>query len=81
MQVAAYPWPFRLLDELVEQTRPDVIVRRRVGPGSVACTAPRGAAHHSMTVTTTDYYWTGRPRQRVKQFLFFPLRHAVFDAA
>ena len=30
---------------------------------------------------TTDYYWTGRPRQRVLQLLYFPLRHAAFDAA
>ena len=81
MQVASYPWPFTLLDELVERIRPDVICV--AGAGRALWRALRRARrrHHSVTVMTTDYYWTGRPRQRVKQVLFVPLRHAVFNAA
>jgi glycosyltransferase involved in cell wall biosynthesis len=81
MQVATYPWPFTLLDGLVERIRPDVICV--AGAGRALCRALHRARrrHHSVTVMTTDYYWTGRPRQRVKQVLFVPLRHAVFNAA
>ena len=32
MQVADYPWPFELLDELVERTQPDVICVAGWGP-------------------------------------------------
>jgi glycosyltransferase involved in cell wall biosynthesis len=81
MQVAAYPWSFRLLDEMVEQTRPDVICVAGSGPTLWRALLRARRRYHSVTVTTTDYYWNGRWRQRVKQVLFFPLRHAVFDAA
>jgi glycosyltransferase involved in cell wall biosynthesis len=81
MQVAAYPWPFTLLDQLVERTRPDVICV--AGSGRALWRALRRArrSHHSVTVMTTDYWWTGRLRQRVVQLLFVPLRRAVFNVA
>jgi glycosyltransferase involved in cell wall biosynthesis len=37
--------------------------------------------HHATTVMFTDNMWLGRPRQRVLQLLFVPLRHFVFDEA
>jgi glycosyltransferase involved in cell wall biosynthesis len=80
MQVAAYPWPFALLDELVERTRPDVICVAGSGPALWHALHRARRRHHSATVMPTDYWWTGRPRQRVKQLLFRPLRRAVFDA-
>ena len=81
MQVAPYPWPFTLLDELVERTRPDLIGVAGSGPALWRALHRARRRYHSVTVMTTDYYWTGRPRQRVLQFLYFPLRYAVFDAA
>jgi len=81
MQVAAYPWPFTLLDELVERTRPDVICVAGSGPAVWRALHRARRRHDSVTVMTTDYYWTGRPRQRVLQLLFAPLRRAVYDAA
>lgn len=81
MQVAAYPWPFRLLDELVERARPDVICVAGSGPALWRALHRARRRHDSVTVMTTDYYWTGRPRQRVLQLLFAPLRRAVYDAA
>ena len=81
VQVAPYPWPFTLLDELVERTRPDVICVAGSGQALWRSLHRARRRHRSVTVMTTDYYWTGRPRQRLKQLLIFPLRHAVFDAA
>jgi glycosyltransferase involved in cell wall biosynthesis len=81
MQVAAHPWPFTLLDEWVERVRPDVICVVGSGPALWRALHRARRRHDSVTVMTTDYYWTGRPRQRVLQLLFPPLRRAVYDAA
>ena len=80
-QVAAYPWSFTLLEELVERTRPDVICGGGSGWALWRALHRARRRHRSVTVMTTDYYWTGRPRQRVKQLLNVPLRYAVFDDA
>ena len=72
MQVAAYPWPFTLLDELVERTRPDVICVAGSGPALWRALHRARRRHHSVTVMTTDYNWTGRPRQRVTAISFRP---------
>jgi glycosyltransferase involved in cell wall biosynthesis len=81
LEVAPYPWSFSLLDELIERTRPDITC-------SIGQTIPLWRAlhrarrrHHTTTVMFTDNMWLGRPRQRVLQALFVPLRHFVFDEA
>jgi hypothetical protein len=81
MQVAAYPWPSTLLDELVERTRPHLICS--AGRGLTLWRALHRARrrHHTVTVMLTDNIWFGRPRQRALQLLFVPLRHSVVDAA
>ena len=81
MRVAPYPWPFTLLDELVEQTRPDLICVAGSDWALWRALHRARRRHRSVTVLPTDYYWTGRPRQRVKQLLYVLLRRAVFDAA
>jgi glycosyltransferase involved in cell wall biosynthesis len=81
MQVADYPWSFALLDELIERTRPDVVCVAGSGPTLWRALHRTRRRHNSVTVMTTDYNWTGNPRQRVLQLLFAPLRRAVFDVA
>jgi glycosyltransferase involved in cell wall biosynthesis len=81
VQVAAYPWHFTLLDELIERTRPDVICVAGSGTALMRALHRARRRHNSVTVMTTDYNWTGRPRQRVLRVLFAPLRHTVFDVA
>ncbi len=81
LEVAPYPWSFSLLNELIERTRPDITC-------SIGQNVPLWRAlhrsrrrHHTTTVMFTDNMWLGRPRQRVLQLLFVPLRHFVFDKA
>jgi glycosyltransferase involved in cell wall biosynthesis len=79
LEVAPYPWSFSLLDELIERTRPDITCS--IGQSVPLWRALRRARrrHHTTTVMFTDNMWLGRPRQRVLQVLFVPLRHLVFD--
>lgn len=81
LEVAPAPWPTSLLDELIDRTRPELIVS--AGGSRVQNRSLRRARrrHHAATVMVTDYNWTGRPRQRVLQVLFRPQRRFVFDAA
>jgi glycosyltransferase involved in cell wall biosynthesis len=81
VQVADYPWSFVLLDELIGRTRPDLICVAGSGPALWRALHRARRRYHSVTVMTTDYNWTGRPRQRVLQLLFAPLRRFVFDVA
>jgi glycosyltransferase involved in cell wall biosynthesis len=81
VQVADYPWSFALLDELMARTRPDLICVAGSGPALWRALHRARRRYHSVTVMTTDYNWTGRPRQRMLQLLFAPLRRAVFDVA
>jgi glycosyltransferase involved in cell wall biosynthesis len=81
LEVAPYPWSFSLLDELIDRTRPDVTCS--IGQGIPLWRALHRARrrHHTTTVMFTDNKWLGRPRQRLLQVLFVPLRHFVFDKA
>jgi glycosyltransferase involved in cell wall biosynthesis len=81
VDIAVYPWPFTLLDELIERTRPDLICVAGSGTPLMRALHRARRRHHSVTVMMTDYNWTGRARQRVLQLMFVPLRGAVFDAA
>ena len=79
--VAEYPWPFALLDEMIERTRPNIICGSGSGHALFRALHRARRRHHSVTVMTTDYNWSGSARQRVLQLLFVPLRRAVYDAA
>jgi glycosyltransferase involved in cell wall biosynthesis len=81
LEVAPGPWPATLLDELIDRTRPQLILS--AGGGRLQNRSLRRARrrHHSVTVMVTDYNWTGQLRQRALQVLFRPRRRFVFDAA
>jgi glycosyltransferase involved in cell wall biosynthesis len=81
LHVAPHPWPSTLLDELVEQTRPDVIYVGGSGMAVLRVLRRARRRYGSVAVMVTDYIWSGRPRQRMVQLLFVPLRHFVFGAA
>ena len=80
LEVAPVPWPTTLLDELIDRTRPNLIVGAGGGRTQNRALQRARRRHHSVRVTVTDYNWTGRPRQRVHQILFRPRRRFVFDA-
>jgi glycosyltransferase involved in cell wall biosynthesis len=80
LQTAAWPWSFSLLDELVERTRPDVTCSIGQALGLWRALHRARRRHGTATVMFTDNVWTGRPRQRVLQLLYVPLRHYVYDA-
>ena len=79
LRVAPWPWPSSLLDELVEQTRPDVACS--IGQSLALWRALHKARRRygTTTVMFTDNWWTGRPRQRALQVLFAGLRPYAFD--
>jgi glycosyltransferase involved in cell wall biosynthesis len=81
VQVAAYPWSYTLLVELIERIRPDIVCVAASGLPVWRALHRARRRHHSVTVMTTDYTWSGRARQRVLQLLIRLLGHAVFDAA
>ncbi len=81
LQVADYPWSLTLLDQLIETTKPDILLSAGGWWPLERALVRARRRHHTVTVLVTDYNWTGRPRQRVLQALFAPRRRLVFDAA
>ena len=81
LEIAPVPWSGTLLDEVIERTRPELILSTGGGRVQIGALQRARRRHHSVTVMLTDYNWSGRFRQRVLQVLFRPRRRFVFDAA
>ncbi len=79
LRVASWRWPFSLLNDLVEQTRPDVTCSIGHTPALWRALHRARRRYGTTTVMFTDNWWTGRPRQRVLQVLFAGLRPYAFD--
>ena len=80
LRVATWPWSSSILNELVEQTRPDVTCSIGHTPGLWRALHRARKRYNTATVMFTDNVWTGRPRQRVLQLLFRALQRYCFEA-
>jgi len=81
MQVEAWPWPFALLEELVERTKPDLVYSWAQSPAVWRALRRARVRHHSVSVMFTDGCWTGSSRQRALQIGFPFIRRYAFDNA
>jgi glycosyltransferase involved in cell wall biosynthesis len=79
LQVATWPWSHKLLDELVERTRPDVTCSIGHTPGMWRVLHRARRKYGTATVMFTDNLWFGTPRQRAVQALFAFVRPFAFD--
>jgi glycosyltransferase involved in cell wall biosynthesis len=81
LQVAAWPWPRSLLEELVERTRPDITCSIGHTPALWRVLHRTRRQHDTVTVMFVDNLWLGTPRQHAVQLLFKFVRPYAFDRA
>jgi glycosyltransferase involved in cell wall biosynthesis len=79
LRVAKWPWSYKLLDELVERTRPDVTCSIGHTPGMWRVLHRARREYGTRTVMFTDNLWFGTPRQHAVQALFKFVRPFAFD--
>jgi glycosyltransferase involved in cell wall biosynthesis len=81
LQVAEWPRPFSVVDQLIERTRPDIVCCIDRNRGVLRALHRARRRYGTTTVMVADYNWFGTWRQRLLQTLFTAVRPYAFDAA